>query len=49
MDLITVESNDWIFEITKDQYAEMKKICKQENITIDYFMYEFELEEFDHA
>ena len=33
----------------KDQYAEMKKICKQENITIDYFMYEFELEEFDHA
>ena len=45
MELITVESNDRIFEITKSEYKKMKKTCKDNNITIDYFMYEFHLEE----
>jgi|TARA_B100001094_G_scaffold331495_1_gene400041 hypothetical protein len=45
MDLITVESEDWIFEVTKNEYKKMKKVCKKNNISIDYFMYEFHLEE----
>ena len=45
MDLITVESEDWIFEVTKNEYKYMKKVCKKNNISIDYFMYEFHLEE----
>lgn len=44
MDLITVESEDWIFEVTKNEYKYMKKVCKKNNISIDYFMYEFHLE-----
>ncbi len=42
-DTITVDTDDFILELSKSEYKKMKKICKKLNISLNYFIHEFDI------
>lgn len=42
-DTITVDTDDFILELSKSEYKKMKKICKKLKISLNYFIHEFDI------
>lgn len=40
---ITIDTDDFILEMSKSEYKKMKKICKELKISLNYFIHEFDI------